>query len=207
MSLDELDRVVRERLIGSPPHTLQHLGTVEKINYIGTIGRIRSQGTIATLGTVLLTVHVGTIGKINRLGTQKWLGTVQRLSYVARTGSLGYLSRLGTIARREQVSETEWGGLHISRGSIYVGSARRVDGYNVKTLSLRSTFPGTLEIISSLRGTGIDSGTYYRSRVGAGSYNTFSWTEALYQEKTRFVASGSSNTGKGTLYSFLAKQS
>lgn len=100
MSLDELDRVVRERLIGSPPHDLQHLGTLEKVNYIGTIGRVRRMGTIATLGTVLLTVHIGTIHKVNRLGTLDEMTRAGTLNRIAG-GRVGTLARLGTVHQVE----------------------------------------------------------------------------------------------------------
>ena len=129
MSIDELDRVVRERLIGSPPHNLQHLGTLEKVNYIGTIGRIRNLGTIATIGTVLLTVHIGTVHKVDRLGTLDEMtraGTLNRLA----GGRIGTLGRLGTVHYVERV------GTIAHLGSIdYIGTVNRLAGGRVGTLA------------------------------------------------------------------------
>ena len=116
MSLDELDRVARERLIGSPPHSFQLLGTIERIRYLEKIG------TMGVLGTVLLTVHIGTLGKVNRLGTLDEMtraGTLNRIAggrvgtlgrlgtvhYVERAGSLGRVEHLGTVGRVSYVSK------------------------------------------------------------------------------------------------------
>ena len=259
MVLEPFDRVVRERLIGSPPHSLQHLGTMEKLNYVGTIGKIAKLGTIATIGTVLLAVYSGTVGKVNRVGTQKWLGTVDRVAYASRLGTLAYgnrigtvghlgsipylgsvnrlgggrvgsLGRLGTVHYVERIGTlqkigtvthvqalgsirgrtftkvTEWNNLHIARASSYVGSWRRVDQYRTKTIGLRPTFPGTLHILASVGGTGIDLGTYFSGRIGAGTHTVLSLEDAIYQMKLRFLASGSSGSGKGSLTGVIGHQ-
>ena len=149
-TLDELDRVVRERLIGSPPHSLQHLGTLEKLNYLGTVGRITSMGTLAVLGTVLLSVHAGTLDKVNRIGTQKWLGTVNRIG----GGRVGTLGRLGTVHYVERV------GTISNIGSInYIGTLNRVAGGRIGTLGRLGTAHyveriGTVEHLGTLMRVG-----------------------------------------------------
>ena len=101
MSLDELDRVARERLIGSPPHSFQLLGTMERLRYLERVG------TMGALGTVLLTVRIGTLGKVNRIGTldeMTRVGTLNRLvggrvGTLGRLGSVHYIERIGTVQR------------------------------------------------------------------------------------------------------------
>ena len=117
-NLDDLERVARLRIIGSPPHSLQLLGTLELVRYVGTIGRINKLGTIATIGTVLLTVHAGTIDQVRRVGTQKYLGTVNRVAYALRIGTL---SRLGTQA--------------------YLGTVNRIGGGRLGTVGHLGTMP------------------------------------------------------------------
>ena len=191
MSLDELDKVARLRLIGSPPHDLQHLGTLEKLNYVGTIGRIRSLGTLATLGTVLLTIHVGSIGKINRVGTQRYLGSVNRVAG-GRFGSLGrlgtahYVERLGTVGHVGSISGLGTVGYVARLGTVtyarrlgtighlgsspYVGTLNRLGGGRIGTVGHIGSGPyiGTLNRLGGGRlGSLARVGTvHYQERLG-----------------------------------------
>jgi len=141
MSLDELDRVARERLIGSPPHSFQHLGTLEKVNYIGTVGRISKMGTIAYIGTVLLVVHIGTLNKVNRIGTLDEMTRAGTLNRIAG-GRVGTMGRLGTVHYQERLGTVE----HV--GSVnYLGTVNRVAGGRLGSI-------GTLSRISYINRVG-----------------------------------------------------
>jgi len=184
-SLDDIERVVRERLIGSPPHSLQKLGTLEKLNYVGTIGRIISMGIIGQIGTVLLTVRIGTLGKVNRMGTLDevtTLGTLQTVRYVQRLGTVASdikgKSFIGTPLRNR---------VRLGAGSEWVGSWQSIGSYEVKTIKFHVGNPGTsgggsVSLITGMTGTGISggTGTYFGPvRIGKGTYTTLSFTEAM----------------------------
>jgi len=171
MSLDDIDRVVRERIIGSPPHSLQHLGTLEKVNYIGTIGKVSKLGTIAYLGTVLLTVHVGTVHKVDRIGTldeMTWAGTLNRIA----GGRVGTLGRLGTVHYVERVGTIS----HL--GSIdYIGTVNRLAGGRVGTLGRLGTIHyvqriGTIQHLGTQKWLGTVRYLGTVNRIGGGRIGT-----------------------------------
>jgi len=112
MSLDELDRVARERLIGSPPHSFQLLGTMERLRYVEKIG------TMGVLGTVLLTVHIGTLHKVDRMGTLDEMTRAGTLNRIAG-GRIGTLGRLGTVHYQGRLGTVQ------SLGTVkYLGTVR-----------------------------------------------------------------------------------
>ena len=184
-SLDDIERVVRERLIGSPPHSLQKLGTLEKLNYVGTIGRITSMGIIGQIGTVLLTVRIGTLGKVNRMGTLDevtTLGTLQTVKYIRRLGTavsdLRGRSYIGTPLRDR---------VRLGAGSEWIGSWQAIGSYQVKTLMFNVGNPGTsgggsISLVTGMSGTGVGggTGTYFGPvKIGKGTYTTVSLSEAI----------------------------
>jgi len=209
MSLDELDRVARERLIGSPPHSFQKLGTMERLKYVERIGTMGHLGTIGKLGTVLLAVHIGTLHKVDRIGTldemtragtlnrivggrvgslgrlgtvhyQERLGTLPKLGSVGRLGSVSYVQRIGTVE-------------HIGT-QRYLGSVNRLAGGRVGTLGRLGTVKYVERVGTAHTGTvPIDSQTrLYNprvfltgSRIGKGSTWVGSWTATdIYRVKT-----------------------
>ena len=150
MSLDELDRVVRERLIGSPPHSFQLLGTIERIRYLEKIG------TMGVLGTVLLTVHIGTLGKVNRLGTLDEITRAGTLNRIAG-GRVGSLGRLGTIHYVERIGTVQ------RLGTVkYLGTVRYIQAGSL----------GRVERLGTVGGVGYAGKVGTVSRIGTAHTGT-----------------------------------
>ena len=98
-----------ERYLGTVGR-VNRLGTVAQVGYVPRVGTIGRLGTLAALGYV---PRVGTIGRLGtvaqvsyapRVGTVGRLGTVAQVTYIPRMGSQGYQTRLGTLARAGTVS-------------------------------------------------------------------------------------------------------
>lgn len=226
-SLDELDKVARERLIGSPPHDFQHLGTLEKLNYVGTVGRVSRMGTIAQIGTVLLTIHVGTVHKIDRLGTLDEMTRAGTLNRIAG-GRVGTLGRLGTVHYVERIGSIS------NLGSISrIGTVNRIGGGRIGTLGRLGSVHyiqriGTISHVGSVgrigtahTGTvpvnvaaqdimlGVDAQARYYSpismrgtspRLGCGSLWTGSWYAIdRYRVKSLMFHPAGSAPGQGSL--------
>ncbi len=187
------------------------------LSYIGTINRINA------LGTILLTVHAGTLDKVNRVGTQKWLGTVNRvnrigtINYINRIGTVGhigsgpwigsvgrvmYVAKMGTVgrigtahtgtvpvelARRQFIGTVMRDRVRLGPGSVWVGSWLHIGSYKTKTVKFDVGNPGTsgggsIALIMGLTGTTQSrmTGTYYGPvRIGKGSLTVISWAEAM----------------------------
>jgi len=170
MSLDDLDKVARERIIGSPPHDLQHLGTLEKLNYVGTIGKVSKLGTIAYLGTVLLTIHVGTVHKIDRLGTLDEMTRAGTLNRIAG-GRVGTLGRLGTVHYVERVGTIQRLGT-----AKYLGTVGKVN------------YIPRLGTVSARLFSGIGAGFGPGTHVARGSWYLGSWIDvSRFRTKTLVI--------------------
>ena len=180
-TLDEIDRVVKQRLIGSPPHSFQHMGTLEKLNYVGTIGRISRMGTIAAIGTVLMTVSVRRIGTVDEVTS---LGTLNRIA----GGRVGTLGRLGTVHYVERIGTIS----HIG-SSPYVGTVNRI-AYSSRVGTIGQA--GTTQNV--VRAGGF-IGTAYRRAIHLGQGSTWvgSWQHiGSFRTKT-FSVMGRGTPGGG----------
>lgn len=207
------------------------VGTVIYSQRMGTIGRIVS-GSLAVKivsGTVEVTVTWGTLTYAKRLGTvsyQKRLGTV---GYVGRLGTVQYQPRLGSIGRLGRVGTAHTGTVpilhkgreyssvairdrvHLGQGSTWVGSWQHVGSYHIKTFSIwgrgsPAIGAGSFAIIAGMIGTGVAgfTGTYYGpENIGAGSFTTKSFTEAVRYVRPYFKKSG---TYSGTISIGLSRQ-
>jgi len=114
------------------------------------------------------------------------------------------------VTRKFQFHE-EFAYKAVTRGGEYVGSWRDISRWGVKTLAIRSTLSGTLQIITAManpfpHGSHASMGTYYESRIGQGTYSTKSFSEALGWGKAKYHSTGTSVTGKGTLNLFWGGQ-
>lgn len=119
------------------------------------------------------------------------------------------VNRIGTLGGREYGYHADRNSAKIARGSDYVGSWHDCYGFLTKSFLVNSSMSGTFQLHMSLySGMGVQflTGTYLRRRVGAGSFTTFSITEACNAMRWRFFATGTSSTGKGTLTIGMAKQ-
>ena len=155
MNISDLDRVVRERIIGSPPHSLQLMGTIERVRYVGTIGRFN---------------RMGTIQNVQRVGTQQYLGTVNRLGG-GRLGSIGYLGTaryLGTVNRVGAVQESIFSPVSIrdkvplGPGSVWGGSWQHVGSYSRWAFAMLSRGGGgSFAVVGGALGTSNPAGTIY----------------------------------------------
>ena len=202
MSLDDLDRVARERIIGSPPHSLQHLGTMERLRYINRIGTIQHMGTLAVLGTVLMSIHVGTIHRLHYIGTlkhQQYLGTnrglgtaltpsgtlsaIERVKYIRRAGSIGHIEKLGSLSKVGTIDRLEY----ISKmGTISrVGTVARLGSVHyLERIGTLSNLGTLMARYFSDNGAGFGLGTH----VARGSRYTGSWMDiSRFRNKTLVI--------------------
>lgn len=180
---------------GYPDHRRRLFGTVSvsvrggSVDISGTIEHILAVGTLRYIGTVQ---RVGRIGTVQRIGTVRYI----------QAGSFGYAGQLGTLNTRAQSRKSLLGTtrLHSASGSTYIGSWEEVSRYRTKTYGINASQGGSLFIIGGMLGTGPSSltGTAYRSRIGAGTFVTNSFTEQ-FQFTRAIVRSGSFGSGKGTI--------
>lgn len=196
--LDSLNRVVRERVVGSPPHSFQKLGTLERVNYvqrIGTIKRIGSLGRIGSIGDVAYVNRMGTLGYIGRTGTIQNVGTLNIVNYTRRIGTvprIGSVRYIGTVNRL--------GGGYLGTvgriGTAHVGTVSTIQkGMELTTRSLRysalaegSTWVGSWQHVGSFRTKTIHisgRGTPMGGGIGsmaivAGLHGTERWRTGTY---------------------------
>ncbi len=175
---------------------------VGTIGNVGTIGYVKRLGTVGHVGTIPQVGRVGSLGYQTRLGTlghlgsQPYLGSVNRLAYVLRVGTVGaHAWQMGG-----SISGSQWDRRHTEAGSTYVGSWVDVSRFRTKTTAVRSSSSGSLFLVVGIAGTGVagGTGTYYQARLGQGSYNSVSFTEA-HRFLKPIVKPGSVGSGKGTL--------
>lgn len=214
-SLDELDQVIRERLVGTPSATLRTLaGTLYRRAAGGTINYIGTVGNMGQLGTVLLTVHVGTVHKIDRIGT---LDEITTIGSVAKVGSIGgvqfigslsiinwvttvdRLNKLGSITRLTSAGTVQ---ANLVGGAI--GTQQRLNYVN-KLGTIQSGHLndiGTVPISSRFEDYSILRNNV---RLGAGSTWVGSWQYiGSYQTKTFLLNVGNPGTSGGGSISLVA---
>jgi len=109
--------------------------------------------------------------------------------------------KAGLVTRKFQF-HTEFEEKSTARGTCYMGSWRDISRWRVKTLTLRSSMSGSLDIMTAMvnptgRGSHPSTGTYYTSRIEEGSYTTKSFEEALGWARARFCATGTSDVPGG----------
>ena len=172
MSLDELDRVVRERIIGSPPHSFQLLGTIERIRYLEKIG------TMGVLGTVLLTVHIGTLGKVNRIGTLDEITRAGTLNRIAG-GRVGTLGRLGTVHYVERIGTVQ------RLGTVkYLGTVRYLQAGSLGRVERL----GTVARLTSQGSVGVPDVAYVRRLGTVRALGTVTRITSIGTQTARFIS-------------------
>lgn len=178
---------------GRPDFTYLAHGTAAVVLRGGSVDvRRGSLGRVASLGTM------GRVNYQGSLGHLRDVGSLARVNYI---GTLNRVARVGSLAAR-YITGTPFfttGTRHVAVGSTLVGDWINVERFRTKTFHAKLSMGGSFHIVTGFRGSdGLGgTGTYYSTRIGQGSYNIFSFTEAVRFARP-VVRSGSVASGKGT---------
>lgn len=198
--MDEIDRIIRERLMGTPSANLQALlgtqsyrGTVGKVNRLGSIGNVGSVGRLeylAYLGSVNRVAAVGSLNVVTRVTGLGTLATISRVTGLGTLATVNKVTGLGSLSTVVKVTQV---------GSI--GNLSRIDAAGSLRIS-RLEDAGTLQIRQMGRRYISGEGRGTTPRLGPGSIWTGSWQHiGSFQTKTLMVKmSGTAATGKGSVW-------
>jgi len=170
-------------------------------------------------GSVVVRGFIGSIEYLHRLGTTHY---VERMGTVGHVGSQPYLGYVGTARVRSGSIRTTFaaqdimvgvdqqaryytgaiirGSARLGKGTFWIGSWQGIGSFRTKSYFYRLSRGGSIGVVVGMTGSGQadHTGTYYGPvRIGAGSLQTVSFTEAFGFARPFLVGGGTSRVSLG----------